>query len=121
MIRLERSSLRKGQVLPIYVDEKFEGFGILIEQSSPPVSYMTDEDGGVYLRVRWLIEWAPIDNLSLTREQLWNQRNLQGRRTHRNFVYKVADDADDYIAKHGSKRIKYTKNDRSIDDTNILF
>lgn len=123
MIRLEKSSLKVGNVVPTYLDGKFEGFATLIEQSGPPISYMDSSEGPVYIKVKWLIEWTSADKLSLTKEHLWNQRFLQGKRTYRSYTYKVADDWDTYAARYSGGREKGRErmNDKFLDDSNLLF
>lgn len=116
-------------IIPIYLNDKLEGFAILIEMQGEELSLMRvgnkEEDGIVYLKQRWLVEWAPLtDEMGLSIEQKWTQRSLQGKRCHRYIEFQVSNSWEEYVSERGALKDKnyYERGDsRRLDDSNCVF
>lgn len=131
MYILEEDDVYKGSIVPIYMNNELEGYAVLIKADGRKQSFM--EQGGdeedsslVYVRQRWLIEWAAVDDIKETMDKgtFWNQRMLSGKRTHRNISWVGALSWEEYSYIHGGlKEKKYYERgtDRPLDDSNLLF
>lgn len=103
---LNEEDVKDGEIIPIYLSDKLEGYAFLVESAGEPLSFSEENSEGIYHRQRWLIEWCPIETIEtpLSRELLWTQRCLAGKRTHRKIIFKVADSWEEYVEIFGNPR-----------------
>lgn len=103
---LNEEDVVDGNVVPIYLGERLEGYAFLVEVAGDPLSFSEEDSEEIYHLQRWLIEWCPIGSIetSLSRELLWTQRCLVGKRTHRKITFKVADSWEEYVERFGNPR-----------------
>lgn len=117
--------LDEDQVEPGRIVRLDEGYAKLIQSDGDTESYMEDTEGPVFVKQRWLIEWADISELGdISTEEYWNQRYLTGKRTHRYVHWYGAVSWEQYAYQHGPlKSAKYYNrgSERPSDDSNLIF
>ncbi len=127
---LNEEDISKGAIVPIYTNDKIEGYAKLLKTAGEPLSFMEvendEEDGIIYVKQRWLIKWVSPDQIKkdISRELLWTQMLLEGNRTHRRIVYLAAASWEQYAYRYGGLKDKnyYDRGDtRPLPDNNILF
>jgi hypothetical protein len=128
---LKEDEVFEGSIVPMYLNDKFEGYGQLVEIAGDRISFMdlkNDEDDGIVcVRQRWLIEWVNpnrLEDYKISYRKRWNQRYLKGGRTHRYIKYIAAESWEQYSYKFGGiKRKNYHDrgDSKPLNDSNILF
>lgn len=94
---LRAENVKKGEVLPFYRNGKIEAYGILVEASDESSTF--SENGKVYRRERWLIEWIDFQNypnIPTSHNLRTNQKYYTGKKTHRNVEYFVIEEKQEY-------------------------
>lgn len=95
---LKEEEIEPGSVVKIYMNGKLEGYGKLIESAGGGLSFLQDGFKVVFMKQRWLIEWADMDEITdnLPPDQAWTQKTLAGKKAHRYIEYKTSIIWDEY-------------------------
>lgn len=111
---LNLSEIKPGNIVKIYHSNKFEGYATLLEPFGEGISYMINDADIVYGKQRWLIEWAGADSLppDASKEEIFNQKFLFGKRTHRFVHCKISNNWKHYWRTQGRLKNKTGINDR---------
>lgn len=126
---LKKEDVVEGNIVPIYYKEQLEGFANLVNPEGDKTSFMVasnkDEDGPIYVKQRWLIKWATLDDIPnyLSTPQQWTQRSLSGKLTHRYISHLECTSWEQYSYRYGGLRdIKYNSrgSDIGMDDSNMI-
>lgn len=129
MLYLEEEDLHTGALIKVYLNDKFEGYAVLLSQEGEVMTYMhKDIDDIVFAKCRWLIEWVSPESIhdeTLTLSQQMSQRFLAGKRTHR-YIHYVASRSswESYAKMNGGLKEDISKLKGTafyIDDSNDIF
>lgn len=145
---LNISEIYPGAIIPLRYSKNVRAYARLIKPAGFETSFIFPNgvaDDMVFVKCRWLIEWihhkeipksnwmrkmlewayfykTPLD--PVTPRQMWDQRSMEGLKSHRDIVCKTGKRWDDYIACFGLEpEIKYYERgeERALPDSNIIF
>lgn len=87
MIIYKKGHLRKNTIHYVFD----EGYFKMVRREDTYPQFI--QNGKVYIKERWLVEWIPLKEVPksqamyLNKEVEMTQKMMEGKRTHRNFVY----------------------------------
>lgn len=95
---LKEEEIKEGAISKVYINGKFEAYAKLIKEAGEKISFINETCNVVYVRQRWLVEWACLDDIpeDTPTDMKWTQRELCGKKAHRKIEYKTNLIWDDY-------------------------
>lgn len=89
-----------GSIIRVQLNNKFEGYGRLVETAGEAFGVIEKETDPVRIRQRWLIEWVGLDEVEMTKEERMTQSFLVGLRQHRYIEFEGGIHWEEYVKEH---------------------